>query len=164
MQSGPIDDRALPTAAGPECQQARHERSVWASQRVLEQLDDAVEEAFVDVFLRERAGRSLEHVFTLLALVLPREPVRIAFRGLFAGDPMLRGTALEYLENVLPEDVRGVLWFHLEPDRPPRRAPGTPAANREQVLSDLLRSNASIEISLEALRRQHREGNAAPNR
>jgi hypothetical protein len=81
-------------------------RQVWDSQRLLDQLEKRDEDSFVDEFLRDRAGRSLEHAFTLLSLVLPREPLQIAFRGLHAGDPMLRGTALEYLETVLPPPVR----------------------------------------------------------
>ncbi len=129
-------------------------RHVWESQRLLDQLDERGEEGFIDDFLRDRAGRSLEHAFTLLSLVLPREPLRIAFRGLYAGDPLLRGTALEYLETVLPADVRLVLWPYLEPAAPSARAAGR---DREQVLEDLLRSNQSIEIDLEALRRRFRE-------
>jgi hypothetical protein len=50
--------------------------------------------------------RGLGHVFTLLSLVVEREPLQIAHRALVGGDAGLRGTALEYLENVLPEDVR----------------------------------------------------------
>ncbi len=50
--------------------------------------------------------RGLGHVFTLLSLVVEREPLQIAYRALVGGDTALRGTALEYLENVLPEDVR----------------------------------------------------------
>ncbi len=45
-------------------------------------------------------SQSLAHVFTLLSLVLPREPLQIAFRSLHADDRQLRGTALEYLEGV----------------------------------------------------------------
>ena len=65
------------------------------------------------VVLREvAAGRqqSLAHVFMLLSLVLPREPLRIAFRGLQTSDRRLRGTALEYLEGVLPPPIRQRLW------------------------------------------------------
>lgn len=129
-------------------------RQVWDSQRLLDQLEKRDEDCFVDEFLRDRAGRSLEHVFTLLSLVLPREPLQIAFRGLHAGDPMLRGTALEYLESVLPPPLREVLWPYLEPERPTHRVP-RPPRDREQVLNDLLRSNRSIEIDIEALRRRH---------
>ncbi|MEO6463163.1 MAG: hypothetical protein ABIP29_08820 [Candidatus Eisenbacteria bacterium] len=128
-------------------------RTVWESQRLLDQLDESSEDAFVDAFLRDRAGRSLEHVFTLLSLVLEREPLRIAFRGLFSGDRQLRGTALEYLDLVLPPSVHAVLWPYLEPERARPRTPAQPR-DREQVLGDLLRSNRSIEISLDALRRQ----------
>ncbi len=56
------------------------------------------------------AGERLTHVFTLLGLVLPREPLQIAYRGLTVGDPYLRGTALEYLEGVLPAPIRQGLW------------------------------------------------------
>jgi hypothetical protein len=67
---------------------------------------------------------------------------------------MLRGTALEYLETVLPPAIHDLLWPHLEPERSGRGAP-RPPRDREQVLGDLLRSNQSIEIDLEALRRRH---------
>ncbi|HKQ57232.1 MAG TPA: hypothetical protein VJY35_05135 [Candidatus Eisenbacteria bacterium] len=128
-------------------------RQVWDSQRLLDQLERRDEDSFVDEFLRERAGRSLEHAFTLLSLVLPPEPLQIAFRGLHAGDPMLRNTALEYLESVLPPSVREPLWPYLEPDRPTRRVPQTPR-DRDEVLNDLLRSNESIQINLDALRQR----------
>jgi len=129
-------------------------RQVWDSQRLLDRFEPRDEDCFVDEFLRDRAGRSIEHAFTLLSLVLPREPLQIAFRGLHAGDPMLRGTALEYLESVLPPALREVLWPYLESEQPNRGAP-RPPRDREQVLNDLLRSHRSIEIDLEALRRRH---------
>jgi hypothetical protein len=53
-------------------------------------------------------------VFTLLALVLPADPVQVAFRGLQADDANLRGTALEYLDGVLPPAIRARLWPSLE--------------------------------------------------
>ena len=56
-------------------------RPVWDSQRLLHQVDDLRPNLFDDV-VKDRASRSLAHVFTLLALVLPAEPLLIAFRGL----------------------------------------------------------------------------------
>jgi len=56
------------------------------------------------------ARLNLAHVFSLLSLVLPREPLQIAFRGLQSSDRQLRGTALEYLEGVLPAPIRAGLW------------------------------------------------------
>jgi hypothetical protein len=83
-------------------------------------------------------------------LVLPTEPLQIAFRGLQTGDQNLRGTALEYLEGVLPPTIRERLWPYLEDHRPTSRA----SRPREEILADLLRSNQSIVMSLEELKRQ----------
>ena len=123
---------------------------VWESRKVLDRMDDESWSPVMDELLRDRANRSLEHVFTLLALALPRQPLRIAFKGLHTPDPLLRGTALEYLETTLPPEIRKALWPYLEDNRP--RRPG-PARAPEQVLSELLDSSASIVIRLEELRR-----------
>ena len=57
--------------------------------------------AYLDDVLRDRADHSLEHVFSLLAILLPAGPLKIAFRGLHSQDRMLRGLALEFLESHL---------------------------------------------------------------
>ncbi|HEU4724791.1 MAG TPA: MFS transporter [Candidatus Eisenbacteria bacterium] len=126
------------------------ERRVWEGQRLLDQLDDESWSPAFDEALRARANRSLEHVFTLLSLALPRQPLQIAWRGLHTDDPLLRGTALEYLETTLPPDVRKPLWPYLEDTRP--KKPET--RSTDEVLADLLRSNQSIAIQLESLRRR----------
>jgi len=125
-------------------------RPVWESRRLLDTLDDASPVSPVDTFVRDRAGQSLAHVFTLLSLVLPREPLQIAFRFLHADDPHLRGTALEYLESVLPASVREPLWPYLE-DSGPSSGPTRP---RDEVLAELLRSNQSILVQLGEIKRR----------
>jgi len=92
--------------------------------------------------------RRLEHVFTLLALAVPREPVQIAYRAVRSQDRALRGTALEYLENVLPEDVRSVLWPHL--DAHAREAPRRAA---DEVVADLMRSSDRLPTPVPRRRR-----------
>jgi len=124
-------------------------RPVWESHRLLDTIE-ADSRSFVDEFLKDRAGQSLAHVFTLLSLVLPTAPLQIAYRGLHTDDPGLRGTALEYLEGVLPPDIRDRLWPFLS-DRP--RSPRDSRA-RDEILADLLRSNESIMLNLEELRRR----------
>ncbi|HUV14138.1 MAG TPA: hypothetical protein VMY18_10865, partial [Acidobacteriota bacterium] len=124
------------------------DRRVWESHRIFDQLDKAEDSVFVDQVLEDRANRSLEHVFTLLALRLPREPLRIAFRGLHTADQTLKGTALEYLDSILPPEIKEALWPFLEE----RSKPEAVGKSREQILADLLESNASIQISLEELR------------
>lgn len=86
------------------------ERKLWEQKPPLETAEDAAETGFVDAFLRDRTSRSLEHVFAILSLVFEREPMRLALRALSGEDEKLRGTALEYLEQVLPSDVKGPLW------------------------------------------------------
>jgi hypothetical protein len=56
---------------------------------------------------------SLDHVFTVLGLVLDRDALRLSLQALGSDDRRLRGTALEYLDNVLPDDLRRRLWWHL---------------------------------------------------
>jgi ATP:ADP antiporter, AAA family len=125
-------------------------RPVWESRRLLDTLDATETVPFVDEFVRDRASQSLTHVFTLLALVLPREPLQIAFRGLHTDDQNLRGTALEYLEGILPPAIRDRLWPFLED----RRASDRRGRPRDEILADLLRSNRSIVINLQELQRQ----------
>jgi AAA family ATP:ADP antiporter len=126
------------------------ERKVWEGHRLLDKLEDESWTPAFDEALRSRANRSLEHVFVLLSLALPRQPLQIAFRGIHSGDPLLRGTALEYLETTLPPEIRRSLWPFLEDTRE-RKSDRRPT---DEVLADLLRSNQSIAIHLESLRRQ----------
>ena len=135
-------------------------RPVWESNRLLHALDDRDDEhLFLDDYVRDRASRSLAHVFTLLSLVLPAEPLQIAFRGLHVDDRSLRGTALEYLESVLPPVIREALWPFLEDSRTPARA----NRPREAIMADLLRSNESIMINLEDLKRVRRGSSRDPS-
>jgi len=122
-------------------------RGVWESRRLLDVADEGNRPTTLDEFVRTRAGESLAHVFTLLSLVLPREPLQIAFRSLYTDDEQLQGTALEYLESVLPPAIRQRLWPFIE-----RRAVARSARPREEVMAELLRSNHSITLNLEELR------------
>jgi len=92
--------------------------------------------------------RHLEHVFNLLALTLEREPLRISYWAVRSGDT-LRGTALEYLENVLPDDVRQTLW----PLLGVRRRPGRSRRPAKEVEDELIRTGS---FSLSQLRKGKR--------
>ena len=128
------------------------DRRIWESHRLLDESVDERVSPFVDEVLRNRANRSLEHVFTMLSLALPKQPLSISFKGLHTDDRMLRGTALEYLESVLPPQIRDGLWPFLEDDRRKRRQPEL--RGQEEILADLLKSNKSIQLNLEALRQK----------
>lgn len=83
----------------------------------------------------------LGHVFTVLGLVLEREPLSIAYRALRSDDPALRGTACEYLEVVLPHRVRDVVIPLLGDVKPSPRS--LPRGSKE-LAAELLRSAPSL--------------------
>jgi hypothetical protein len=124
-------------------------RGVWESRRLLEAVEESGSVSTLDHMVRTRAGESLAHVFRLLSLVLPREPLQIAFRALHTDDDQLQGTALEYLDSVLPPAVRQRLWPFI--DQPTVKRPARPL---EEVMAELLRSHHSIMLNLEELRHQ----------
>ena len=119
---------------------------VWQSHRLLDATgDDALQRV-----LARRSSTGLEHVFTLLGLVLPAEPLRIALQAIHADDPSLRGTALEYLESVLPGEIRARLWPFLEIELDGARA-GGPLRSRAEIVAALELSHPSIRADLHAL-------------
>jgi predicted MFS family arabinose efflux permease len=61
---------------------------------------------------------SLQHVFTLLCLVFPPDVLSLALRALRSQDAKLRGTALEYLDNIIPAEIKPALWPHIADNRP----------------------------------------------
>jgi hypothetical protein len=121
-------------------------RPVWESHRLLDEVDP--EAQALDRFVKDRASQSLAHVFTLLALAFPAEPLRLAFRGLHSEDQALRGTALEYLESIIPAAIREALWPFLDDDRKMRPA----ERSREEVLAELMRLHQSMVLGPDDLK------------
>jgi hypothetical protein len=91
-----------------------------------------------------------EHVFNLLALTLEREPMRIAARAFTTDDAHVRGTALEYLETVLPQGMFVAFRPLLASAGPESDRRRTPA----EVRADLIRAATTMTVSLDELRRQ----------
>lgn len=122
-------------------------RSVWEGRQLLDSVIGPEEgQSATEQAVSDRANQSLSHVFTLLSIVLPTEPLRVAFSALHSTDQRVHGTALEYLDSVLPPDIRDRLWPFLEVQPAARR----PARRREEILADLLRANESIIMDLRA--------------
>ena len=88
-------------------------------------------------------GAVREHIFNLLALVLEREPVRIAALAFDSGDVYLRGTALEYLETVLAPR----LFAALAPRLSTASAPVLDKRGAAVVRAELLEAAATIRVS-----------------
>lgn len=125
------------------------ERELWETRQLIDQPEDDLSPVEAEA-LRGRTNRSLEHLFTLLTLALPAETVRLAFHGLHTGDRHLRGTAIEYLETVLPAPVWSRLWpFLNEGEALARRRTKT----SEEAMQELMASQQSIDLALAQARR-----------
>ncbi|HEY0351207.1 MAG TPA: hypothetical protein VGC48_03745 [Gemmatimonadales bacterium] len=122
-------------------------RGVWESRQLIDVGDDEASPMEAEL-LRDRASRSVEHLFVLLSLILPRDTLRLAFHGLYTQDVYLRGTALEYLETVLPEPIWERLWPLLEQGETQPRTGRTP----DQALKELVASQHSIAVALAEVR------------
>ncbi|MDR0842333.1 MAG: hypothetical protein LBP68_02815, partial [Acidobacteriota bacterium] len=122
------------------------------SQKLLDKRSETDQDAYLDEVLRGRANQSLEYIFSLFAVVLPREPVKTAFRALHAEDRGLKGLAVEYLHSILPAEIHELLMRMVEPGVVPRESKGSQGKNAEagqKALDELLRSHESLLIELD---------------
>ncbi|MEW6751204.1 MAG: HEAT repeat domain-containing protein [Candidatus Latescibacterota bacterium] len=68
--------------------------------------------------LAERQGQHLERIFRLLGLRYPPADMHHAYLGLVSGRPLLRASALEFLDNLLAREVKERLVPLLDADSP----------------------------------------------
>ena len=129
------------------------DRPIWELQRLLDNFAQ-----FEDDMVSERVGvrgeLSLEHAFRMLSLVLDPEPVRAAFHGILLQDKNLNDFALEYLEHVLPSDIRERLWVFIGDVSEQQRA--RDLRSIDHVVGDLMSTRATLfagEEEREALQR-----------
>ncbi|MCH7826225.1 MAG: HEAT repeat domain-containing protein [Acidobacteria bacterium] len=85
------------------------DRPIWELQKILDEAEAGGDD-FVGKRVEVRGELSLEHTFRQLSLVLDAEAVKMAFHGIVMGDENLKSLALEYLEQILPPDIRDRLW------------------------------------------------------
>jgi hypothetical protein len=122
------------------------QRPVWDSHRLLESRESQEKDWFFDDQLLDRADRNLEHLFTLLALLLPVDAVRIAFRALHTDDRQLKGTAFEYLESATPADTRQLLLPLLQADAENRSRAAVSDAALEKLMASRARVNQTLKL------------------
>ncbi len=119
-------------------------KPIWQGRRLLDSRDTTDSGfTFLDDVLRERSNQSLEHVFSLLSLMLPREPLKVAFRALHSEDRQLMGLGLEYLASTLPENIFSQLTQMIE------AAPPASAARSEQEVLEQLMLESGNSLMLE---------------
>jgi AAA family ATP:ADP antiporter len=133
-------------------EEIRLSRRLVEAPGMLDHWDDKTDSSFVDDLKWDSTDIRLEHIFRLLSVCLPREPLNVAFQALHTNDVYLKGTALEYLESILPANVRDELWPFLEGPSRPRRV----ARSSDEVLAELMRSRQLTEGKLDDNRVERR--------
>ena len=82
----------------------------------------------------------IRYLFILLGIIFGSNVMDICYESLQLEDQTKRGTALEYLENQLPQNVRAPLW--------PLIASGYKATRSdrslEEIMQDLLQAGRSV--------------------
>jgi hypothetical protein len=97
-------------------------------------LASAIDELTIDTV---PAGERVEHALRLLGLIFDRDAFRLARAALGSDDEKVCGTGLEYLENVLPEEVRSALLVALAKESSP-----VPRRPERELLDELSRTLA----------------------
>jgi AAA family ATP:ADP antiporter len=90
------------------------------------------------------ATHSIKYVFGLLSLIADRESTELALTALLRGSQKLKGTALEYLDNVLPSPLREELLLALGVHQERSRAAQRP---REVLVDELKRSLDGVPLA-----------------
>jgi hypothetical protein len=138
---------------GAVASEVKRDRPVWELQRLLDEVE-TTDDDIVGERIGMRGELSLEHTFRMLSMVLDPEPVRAAFLGILYKAEELKNFALEYLEQVLPGDIRRRLWQFIGDISDHQRAKSQRPVN--EVVSDLMSSRATLfagDLERDALKR-----------
>jgi AAA family ATP:ADP antiporter len=91
-------------------------------------------------FKLTRGVEPLRYLFHLFGIILGPGAMDICYNALQADDPGIRGTALEYLENQLPPNVREPLWPLIAAGRTETKSD----RSTKEIMYDLLQAGRSI--------------------
>jgi AAA family ATP:ADP antiporter len=114
--------------------------------QTLRESEDQVLRGFLDRVVRERVDQSFLRIFRRLSLIHPEGPVMSAYRGLRSGKPRVRAQAIEYLDTLLPADLKRTLLplvdarDHEERERQAVEIFGSEPLTLDATLRQLLRS------------------------
>lgn len=110
-------------------------QGVLESRQLLDQPDEEAALAFMDQTVGQSADKNAEFIVSLLATILPREPLRVAFQAFHSDDRLLRGLAIEYFDSVLDGPALEAFRKYVREDSArPRREP-------QSIMQDLLASS-----------------------
>jgi len=115
-------------------EELRKSQTIMDPRQLIDKPDEEKALAYLDGEVGGGADKGTELIVSLLATILPREPLQVAFRAFHSGERQLRGLAVEYFDSVLEGDARDAFhsYARAEKDRP-RREP-------QSIMNDLLQS------------------------
>jgi len=119
----------------------KHEKAVWELNKVLDENKGGSDE-FISHKIELRGALSLEHTFRMLSLVLEEDAIKMAYRGIMTDQVKLKSIALEYLEYVLPKDIKERLWLFIGDISDYQKEQAKRPV--EEVVSDLLKTGATL--------------------
>jgi hypothetical protein len=140
---GPRVISALTRALSAEALEVRHRAALALlevareDRTLLPESKEVFTLALAEVERGPLSQEASDHLFALLALCTTRGSLELVRQGLRTEDPKLRGTALEYLESLLPEAVRAPLVQALAERPEPRPAE---VRSEDELLEELKRS------------------------
>lgn len=133
------------------------DEKIWKNQKILDLEESEVSEPRLEFskdvrsYIQKRAGLGLNYIFKLFSLVFPEKPLLVAYYGIFTSDPMLKGTSMEYLESILPEDIQEKLWPLIKYKEPEQKEVEKQGNACDQTI---LETQKSIQLNLEELEKQ----------
>lgn len=108
----PVDRKIIESVLAAEI--LGHYRSYQVMGTLSRNLSDSAEP--VRQGLRESMEKETERIFRLLKMLYPEHDLHSAYVGLQSSDPMVHDNALEFIDNVLPPEIRAVLMPVIDRD------------------------------------------------
>jgi len=117
-------------------EELRHSQAAMDPRQLIDTPDEERALAYLDSEVGGGADKNTELIVSLLATILPREPLQVAFRAFHSGERQLRGLAIEYFDSVLEGGAREAFHGYARAERDkPRREP-------QSIMKELLQSKA----------------------
>jgi len=126
------------------------ERPVWEMQTIYDSLDESEHDVFSRQQLQARGQLSLEHVFRMLGLIFDSKLIGVVYQGLAMEKTKFKSFSLEYLEYVLPDDVREKLWLLIGDISDYQKQDSI--RHLEEIADELLNIGAPLRIDKETIR------------
>jgi hypothetical protein len=110
----------------------RQGQAAMDPRKLIDKPDEERALAYLDSEVGGGADKNTELIVSLLATILPREPLQVAFRAFHSSDRQLRGLAVEYFDSVLEGDALEAFRSYVRAEKSrSRRAP-------QSIMRDLL--------------------------